>query len=94
MNANMRRVALAAGLVAAGQVMAQTAPAEELDTVVVRTGTRLSGLKAEDSPAPVQVLDGAAVGDTVTLLGPAGVHPAESWVGRIVDAFGQSLLGG
>lgn len=61
MNANMRRVALAAGLVAAGQVMAQTAPAEELDTVVVRTGTRLSGLKAEDSPAPVQVLDGAAL---------------------------------
>ena len=38
-------------------------------------------------------LDGAAVGDAVTLLGPAGVHPAESWVGRIVDAFGQPLDG-
>lgn len=38
-------------------------------------------------------LDGAAVGDTATLLGPAGVHPAESWVGRIVDAFGQPLDG-
>ena len=61
MNANMRRVAMAASLVAAGQVMAQTAPPEELDTVVVRTGTRLSGLKAEDSPAPVQVLDGSAL---------------------------------
>jgi flagellum-specific ATP synthase len=38
-------------------------------------------------------LDGAAVGDAVTLLGPAGVHPAAGWVGRIVDAFGQPLDG-
>ena len=38
-------------------------------------------------------LDGAAVGDAATLLGPAGVHPAETWVGRIVDAFGQPLDG-
>ena len=38
-------------------------------------------------------LDGAAVGDEVVLLGAAGVHPAESWVGRIVDAFGQPLDG-
>lgn len=38
-------------------------------------------------------LDGAAVGDEVTLLGAAGVHPDESWVGRIVDAFGQPLDG-
>jgi flagellum-specific ATP synthase len=38
-------------------------------------------------------LDGAAVGDEVALLGAAGVHPAESWVGRIVDAFGQPLDG-
>ena len=38
-------------------------------------------------------LDGAAVGDAATLLGPAGVHPSENWVGRIVDAFGQPLDG-
>jgi flagellum-specific ATP synthase len=38
-------------------------------------------------------LDGAAVGDAATLLGPAGVHPAEGWTGRIVDAFGQPLDG-
>lgn len=38
-------------------------------------------------------LDGAAVGDEATLLGAAGVHPDPSWVGRIVDAFGQSLDG-
>lgn len=39
-------------------------------------------------------LDGAAVGNPVRLLGPAGVHPHESWVGRIVDAFGQPMEGG
>ncbi len=37
--------------------------------------------------------DGVAVGDAVTLLGPADAHPAEAWVGRIVDAFGASLDG-
>jgi flagellum-specific ATP synthase len=36
-------------------------------------------------------LDGAAVGNPVTLLGPAGVHPDTSWMGRIVDAFGQPM---
>jgi flagellum-specific ATP synthase len=38
-------------------------------------------------------LDGAAVGRPATLLGPAGAHPDPSWVGRIVDAFGQPLDG-
>ena len=38
-------------------------------------------------------MDGAAVGDAATLLGVAGVHPDPSWVGRIVDAFGQPLDG-
>ena len=38
-------------------------------------------------------MDGAAVGDAATLLGLAGVHPDPSWVGRIVDAFGQPLDG-
>jgi flagellum-specific ATP synthase len=36
-------------------------------------------------------LDGAAIGNPVTLLGPAGVHPDTSWMGRIVDAFGQPM---
>lgn len=40
-----------------------------------------------------QPCDGAAVGDVVTLIGPAGVHPDVSWTGRIVDAFGQPLDG-
>ncbi len=38
-------------------------------------------------------LDGAAVGRPAALLGPAGTHPDASWVGRIVDAFGQPLDG-
>ncbi|MCB1352122.1 MAG: FliI/YscN family ATPase [Rhodobacteraceae bacterium] len=38
-------------------------------------------------------LDGAAVGNQVTLLGPAGVYPDTGWVGRIVDAFGQPMDG-
>ena len=40
-----------------------------------------------------QPLDGAAVGDAATLVGAADAHPAESWVGRIVDAFGAPLDG-
>lgn len=40
-----------------------------------------------------QPLDGAAVGDMATLLGPADAHPSESWTGRIVDAFGAPLDG-
>ncbi len=40
-----------------------------------------------------QPLDGAAVGDAATLLGPADAHPSESWTGRIVDAFGAPLDG-
>ncbi len=38
-------------------------------------------------------LDGAALGDAATLLGAAEAHPAASWVGRIVDAFGAPLDG-
>ena len=38
-------------------------------------------------------LEGAAVGREATLLGETGVHPDASWVGRIVDAFGQPLDG-
>jgi flagellum-specific ATP synthase len=38
-------------------------------------------------------LEGAAVGRAATLLGETGVHPDASWIGRIVDAFGQPLDG-
>ncbi len=40
-----------------------------------------------------QPLDGAAVGDAATLIGTADAHPAEGWIGRIVDGFGSPLDG-
>lgn len=40
-----------------------------------------------------QPLDGAGVGDRVTLLGGADAHPSPAWAGRIVDAFGAPLDG-
>ncbi|RZK99857.1 MAG: TonB-dependent receptor [Rubrivivax sp.] len=43
------------------QVAKEGQSAQELDTVVISTGTRTSGLKAIDSPAPIQVLDGSVV---------------------------------
>ena len=64
-----------------------------------RARARRSAARSSASPRRIAramtyaPLDGAAVGDAATLLGPAGVHPAESWVGRIVDAFGQPLDG-
>ena len=63
-----------------------------------RGGAALGGEVVGVSEAVVRAmtyapLDGAAVGDAATLLGPAGAHPAETWVGRIVDAFGQPLDG-
>jgi len=37
--------------------------------------------------------DGIAIGDQVELLGQTGIAPDDSWVGRIVDPFGQPLDG-
>ena len=35
--------------------------------------------------------EGLAIGDRVTLLGPAEIAPDDSWIGRIVDPFGAPL---
>ncbi len=37
--------------------------------------------------------DGIAIGDRVELMGQTGIAPDRSWVGRIVDPFGQPLDG-
>ncbi|MBD3785493.1 MAG: FliI/YscN family ATPase [Sphingomonadales bacterium] len=37
--------------------------------------------------------DGVAIGDQVELLGQTGIAPDDSWIGRIVDPFGQPLDG-
>jgi len=63
---NIRIVSLMAIAVAglsASAAMAQTAPAEEAaetDTIIV-TGTRTTGMKAADSPAPIQLLGNDAL---------------------------------
>jgi len=57
-------------------------------------GGEIVGLSRDSARAMTYApLDGAAVGDAAALLGQAGVHPDPSWVGRIVDAFGQPLDG-
>ncbi len=37
--------------------------------------------------------DGLAIGDQVDLLGAKGIAPDESWIGRVIDPFGQPLDG-
>jgi len=45
---------------AAAAVAADATGADTLDTIIV-TGTRVSGLHAEDSPAPIQLIDAGAI---------------------------------
>jgi len=52
--------ALALGWAMANGAWAQSAPAGDLETLIV-TGTRMTGLRAVDSPAPIQVLDSTAL---------------------------------
>ncbi len=49
-----------AGAAPAGAAVTVAADANELDQVIV-TGTRVTGLRAVDSPAPIQVLDSSAL---------------------------------
>lgn len=37
--------------------------------------------------------EGLALGDRAELIGPAAIHPHDSWVGRIVDPLGRPLDG-
>lgn len=42
---------------------------------------------------PDGAADGVAIGDEVELLGQGGIAPHDSWIGRVVDPFGQPLDG-
>ena len=42
---------------------------------------------------PESALAGVAVGDRVVLCGPATLAPDDSWIGRVIDPFGQPLDG-
>lgn len=54
--------------------------------VIALTGEDLLVL-VEGSP------EGLALGDRVALLGAIGIAPHESWIGRVVDPYGQPLDG-
>ena len=63
-----------------------------------RSGVRLSGEIVALSDGAAQVMtygpsDGLAIGDPAALSSAARVSPDDSWVGRIVDAFGNALEG-
>ena len=96
MGVSARRL-LAAGVstlafsVAAGAAYADDAPAaaavtvaadaNELDQVIV-TGTRVTGLRAVDSPAPIQVVDSSAL----QRVGQSDLIDPEAFLAAKVDA--------
>ncbi|GHE01776.1 ATP synthase [Defluviimonas sp. 20V17] len=68
------------------------------DRVEIRSaaGDRVGGEILRLSAETVTILcdgdpEGLAIGDRVTLLGPARIAPDDSWIGRIVDPFGAPL---
>lgn len=95
MKLNPRSAAVLMTLLSYGYATAQTAspPApkadepQTLDTVVISTGTRTSGLRAVDSPSPVQVIDGAA-------LQRGGQPDVIQSLSRIVPSYTTDAKGG
>ena len=68
------------------------------DRVLIRGAVEIGGEALRITPDSVTVLpdaspDGLAIGDRVELQGRAEIAPDESWIGRIVDPFGQPLDG-
>lgn len=69
------------------------------DRVAIRVGaTTVNGEVLRLSPGVATILpegpgDGMAVGDKVYLLGRADLAPDKSWIGRIIDPYGQPLDG-
>ncbi len=63
-----------------------------------RGGLWLGGEVLALHPGRIAILadgaaDGVSIGDRVKLAGQAGIAPDESWIGRIIDPFGQPLDG-
>ena len=69
------------------------------DRVLIRgKGAVVGGEVLALAPGDLTVLpegaaDGLAIGDAVELTGRAEIAPDDSWIGRIVDAFGKPLDG-
>lgn len=63
-----------------------------------RGGHQVGGEVLALHPGRIAVLadgaaDGISIGDRVELAGQTGIAPDESWIGRIIDPFGQPLDG-
>jgi flagellum-specific ATP synthase len=69
------------------------------DRVMIRAnGGSIGGEVLRLSPTDSLVLpesagDGLAIGDAVELVGSADIAPDDSWLGRVIDAFGRPLDG-
>lgn len=70
------------------------------DRVLIRpdAGAEIGGEVLGLSPEGIEILpegvaEGVAVGDRVEHLGPDLLAPDDSWIGRVVDPFGQPLDG-
>lgn len=95
MRLNARAVAAALLILSLAEAHAQSAPAvgeagatgTSLDTVTISTGTRTSGLKAVDSPSPIQVIDGSA-------LQRSGQPDVVQSLSRIVPSYTTDAKGG
>lgn len=70
------------------------------DLTEIRTarGGRVMGEVVTMTPQEVNILpegsvDGLAIGDRVTHLGPGDIAPDDNWIGRVVDPFGAPIDG-
>jgi flagellum-specific ATP synthase len=68
------------------------------DRVIIKSMRDIGGevLRMADTGCivlPDGGLDGVAMGEAVELVGTTDVAPDDSWIGRIIDAFGQPLDG-
>jgi len=60
------------------------------------TGAKMRGEVLTLAPSSITVLpdgdaEGLQIGDRVILLGQDGISPHESWIGRVIDPYGQAL---
>ncbi len=66
--------------------------------VITADGKPIGGEVLRLAPQSAVILpdsggEGLAIGDAVELLGKSGIAPDDSWIGRIIDAFGRPLDG-
>ncbi|MFA7433500.1 MAG: flagellum-specific ATP synthase FliI, partial [Gemmobacter sp.] len=59
-------------------------------------GARIGGEVIRMAPGHIEALpdeaaEGVAIGDEVALIGPVGIAPCTSWIGRVVDPSGRPL---